>query len=85
MSWIRRSIVAAGAFYILLMIAEVISHPEILPGAIAGSVLLGIIAGAFLYHDEGTIHSAEMVFIWVMILLFILYGGLCLAGVIPWI
>lgn len=85
MSWIRTSIVAAVAFYILLMIAEIISHPDVLPAAFFGSVLLGIVAGAFLYHDDHAIHSGEMVLVWAMILLFILYGVLCLAGVIPWI
>ncbi|MDV0441789.1 hypothetical protein [Methanorbis furvi] len=85
MSWIAKGVVAGIAFYILLMAIEVISHPEVLGGAVAGAVLLGILAFVFLAKDEEKIHTGEMILVWVMILLFVVYGVLCWAGAIPWI
>lgn len=85
MNWIPKTVIAAVAFYILLMAAEAVSHPEILAGAVAGSVLLGIVACIFLANREHAVHTGEMVLVWVLILLFVLYGVLCWFGVIPWI
>lgn len=82
---IEKAVVAGVAFYILLMILEVISHPVVLAGAVAGAVLLGILASVFLYSREHAVHTGEMVLVWVMILLFVLYGVLYWFGVIPWI
>ena len=82
MTWIQKAVLASVVFYILLMIAEIISHPQILPGAVAGSILLGIAAGAFLYRNDHRLHSGEMILVWTMILLFVCYGILCMTGVI---
>ncbi len=85
MSWITKAVVLGIAFYVLLMIAEVAVHPEILAGAAVGAVLLAIVAGVFLYQNEHRIHTVEMALVWILVLLFVLYGVLCLTGVIPWI
>lgn len=82
MTWIQKAVLASVAFYILLMVAEIMTHPQILPGAVAGSVLLGVVAGAFLYRDDHNLHSGEMILVWAMILLFVCYGVLCMTGVI---
>lgn len=82
---IEKAVVAGVAFYILLMVLEVISRPAVLAGAVIGAVLLGILASVFLSSREHAVHTGEMVLVWVMILLFVLYGVLCWFGVIPWI
>ena len=82
---IEKAVVAGVAFYILLMVLEVISHPAVLAGAVIGAVLFGILASVFLSSREHAVHTGEMVLVWVMILLFVLYGVLCWFGVIPWI
>ncbi len=82
---IEKAVVAGVAFYILLMALEVISHPAVLAGAVIGAVLLGILASVFLSSREYAVHTGEMVLVWVMILLFVLYGVLYWFGVIPWI
>lgn len=82
---IEKAVVAGVAFYILLMALEVISNPAVLAGAVIGAVLLGILASVFLSSREYAVHIGEMVLVWVMILLFVLYGVLYWFGVIPWI
>ena len=80
MNLIEKAVVAGIAAYILLMAAEIISHPAVLAGAVIGAVLLGIVASVFLSTRE----HAVMILVWAMILLFVLYGVLCWFGVIPW-
>ncbi|HJJ99066.1 MAG TPA: hypothetical protein O0X23_02490 [Methanocorpusculum sp.] len=82
---IERAVVAGVAFYVFLMILEVIIHPAALAGAVAGAVLLGILASVFLSSHEHAVHIGEMILAWVMILLFVLYGVLRSFGVISWI
>lgn len=82
---IAKVVAAAVAFYILLMAFEIISHPAVLAAAVIGAVLLGIVASVFLSSREHAVHTGEMILVWIMILLFVLYGVLCWFGVIPWI
>lgn len=84
MNLIEKAVVAGIAAYILLMAAEIISHPAVLAGAVIGAVLLGIVASVFLSTREHVVHTGEMILVWAMILLFVLYGVLCWFGVIPW-
>ncbi|MDR3101775.1 MAG: hypothetical protein LBU24_00835 [Methanocalculaceae archaeon] len=85
MSWISKGVVAAAAFYILLMVVEVACHPQVFGGVVVGAVLFGVAAGVFLSRSETKIHTVEMILIWVMILLFVVYGVLCWFEAIPWI
>lgn len=85
MNWIPKAVVLVVVFYILLMAAEVVSHPEILAGTVIGAVLLGIVAVVFLAQQEHTVHTGEMALVWILILLFVFYGVLCWFGVNPWI
>lgn len=80
---IEKAVVAGVAFYILLIALGVISHPAVLAEAVIGAVLLGILASVFLFSREYAVHTGEMVLVWVMILLFVLYGVLYWFGVIP--
>ena len=84
MNLIEKAVVAGIAAYILLMAAEIISHPAVLAGAVIGAVLLGIVASVFLSTREHAVHTGEMILVWAMILLFVLYGVLCWFGVIQW-
>ena len=84
MNLVEKAVVAGIAAYILLMAAEIISHPAVLAGAVIGAVLLGIVASVFLSTREHAVHTGEMILVWAMILLFVLYGVLCWVGVIPW-
>lgn len=84
MNLIEKAVVAGIAVYILLMAAEIISHPSVLAGAVIGALLLGIVASVFLSTREHAVHTGEMILVWAMILLFVLYGVLCWFGVIPW-
>ena len=52
MNLIEKAVVAGIAAYILLMAAEIISHPAVLAGAVIGAVLLGIVASVFLSTRE---------------------------------
>jgi hypothetical protein len=61
-------------FYILLMALEITSHPAVFTGMIIGSVLLVVVAKIFLSSSEHTVHTGEMILVWVMILLFLFYG-----------
>lgn len=82
MTWISLAALCGIAFYIILMIIEIFHHPESIFGAIFGSILLGLLAGAFLYKNEHKLHSIEMILLWAMIFLFIGYGALRYIGVI---
>ena len=84
MNLIEKAVVAGIAAYILHMAAEIISHPAVLAGSVIGAVLLGIVASVFLSTREHAVHTGEMILVWAMILLFVLYGVLCWFGVIPW-
>ena len=84
MNLIEKAVVAGIAAYILLMAAEITSHPAVLAGAVIGAVLLGIVASVFLSTRDHAVHTGEMILVWAMILLFVLYGVLCWFGVIPW-
>jgi hypothetical protein len=75
MTWIRRAVVSGAAFYVLLMAAEVFLHPESLFGAVTGCILLGLLASVFLMTREHRLHRGEMILLWVMIFLFVLYAG----------
>jgi hypothetical protein len=69
-------------FYILLMLVEAALYPQMLLGAVLGSVFLGLLATVFVWTNENAKHVVEMVLIWVMIFGFVAYGFLCFGGVI---
>jgi len=70
------------AFYVILMLLEASLHPEILLGAILGSILLGILAAIFVWKSDHAKHLGEVILIWIMVLGFISYGLLCFGGII---
>ncbi|HJJ89635.1 MAG TPA: hypothetical protein O0Y05_01100 [Methanocorpusculum sp.] len=74
-SSIEKVVVTGVAFYVLLMIFETICYPSVLLEATVGSVLLGILTSVFLSSREHAIHTGEMVLVWSMIMLFVLYGA----------
>ncbi|HJJ90428.1 MAG TPA: hypothetical protein O0W88_01005 [Methanocorpusculum sp.] len=74
-SSIEKVVVTGVAFYVLLMIFETICYPSVLLEATVGSVLLGILASVFLSSREHAIHTGEMLLVWSMIMLFVLYGA----------
>ncbi|MEA5037855.1 hypothetical protein SDC9_35862 [bioreactor metagenome] len=70
------------AFYVILMLLEASLHPAILPGAILGSIVLGILAAIFIWKSDHAKHLGEVILIWIMVLGFISYGLLCFGGII---
>ena len=71
---IFKAVLIGAVFYIALMIVEGAMHPEILPAAAVGSVILGFLATVFLWENEHAVHKGEVIILWTMVLLFVAYG-----------
>ena len=71
---IFKAVLIGAVFYIALMIVEGAMHPEILPAAAVGSVILGFLATVFLWENEHAVHKGEVITLWTMVLLFAVYG-----------
>ena len=71
---IFKAVLIGAVFYIALMIVEGAMHPEILPAAAVGAVILGLLATVFLWENENTVHLGEIIILWTMVLLFAAYG-----------
>ena len=71
---IFKAVLIGAVFYIALMIVEGAMHPEILPAAAVGSVILGFLATVFLWENEHAVHKGEVIILWTMVLLFAVYG-----------
>ena len=82
MKYIPFAAAAGAGFYIILMLIESSLHPAALPGALLGSVLLGLLATLFFWKSDHAKHTGEMVLIWVMIFCFIIYRLLRFWGVV---
>lgn len=82
MNYIPLAAVIGSAFYVILMLLESSLHPVVLPGAILGAVLIGILAGMFVWKSDHTKHIGEMILIWVMILGFVIYRLLRFGGIL---
>ena len=82
MNYIPLSVVIGSAFYVILMLLEVFFHPEILPGALLGAVLIGVLATIFIWKNDHTKHQVEMILVWMMIFGFVGYGLLCFGDIL---
>ena len=71
---IFKAVLIGAVFYIALMIVEGAMHPEILPAAAVGAVILGFLATVFLWENEHAVHKGEVIILWTMVLLFAAYG-----------
>ena len=71
---IFKAVLIGAVFYIALMIVEGAMHPEILPAAAVGAVILGLLATVFLWENEHAVHKGEVIILWTMVLLFAAYG-----------
>lgn len=80
--WIPITALLCALFYIIVMIWQSISVPEILPAAITGSLLLAVLASLFFVRNEKGIHIGETVLLWAMVMSFVVYGVLRLMGVL---
>ena len=82
MNYIPSVACISTAFYIILMLLEASLHPATLPGAMAGSILLGILAVIFVWKSDHAKHLGEVILIWIMVLGFIIYGLLRFGGLL---
>lgn len=82
MNYIPLAACISVAFYVVLMLLEASLHPAILPGAMIGAVLLGILAAAFVWKSDHAKHLGEVILIWIMVLGFIIYGLLRFGGLL---
>lgn len=71
---IFKAVLIGAVFYIALMIVEGALHPAILPAAAIGAVILGFLATVFLWENEHAVHKGEVIVLWTMVLLFVVYG-----------
>ncbi|MBE6506461.1 MAG: hypothetical protein E7Z72_00850 [Methanocorpusculum parvum] len=71
---IFKAVLIGAVFYIALMVVEGAMHPAILPAAAVGAVLLGLLATVFIWENEHTVHLGEIIVLWAMVLLFVVYG-----------
>lgn len=79
---ISKMILVCSVLYIVLMLAESALHPEILFGAVVGSVLLAALSSVYFVKSEHAIHIGEVILLWIPVLLFVIYGALCAGGVL---
>ncbi len=74
MNYIPFTAAAGAGFYIILMLIESSLHSAVLPVALLGSLLLGLLATLFVWKSDHAKHTGEMVLVWVMIFCFVIYG-----------
>ncbi|MDN7013268.1 hypothetical protein FGW20_09480 [Methanoculleus sp. FWC-SCC3] len=82
MNALRLLITAGAAFYIAIFLVQVVQDGSLAGQALAGVVLLAVVAALTWMHDELALKRYETALLWVMVLGFLTYAAANAAGVL---
>ncbi|ABN57112.1 membrane-bound hydrogenase subunit ehaK [Methanoculleus marisnigri JR1] len=82
MNALRLLITAGAAFYVVVFLVQVARDASVAGQALAGVVLLAVVAGLTWMHDELALNRYEVALLWVMVLGFPAYAAAIALGVL---
>jgi uncharacterized membrane protein len=79
---IREVILLGGAIYLVILAVQLFQVPSEALGVVIAASILTLATGLYWYDNHHRIHTWELVALWSVVLLFLVYGLLKYAGVL---
>jgi uncharacterized membrane protein len=79
---IREVILLGGAIYLVILAVQLFQVPSEALGVVIAASILALATGLYWYDNHYRIHTWELVALWSVVLLFLVYGLLKYAGVL---
>jgi uncharacterized membrane protein len=79
---IREVILLGGAIYLVILAVQLFQVPSEALGVVIAASILALATGLYWYDNHHRIHTWELVALWSVVLLFLVYGLLKYAGVL---
>ncbi len=79
---IREVILGGGVIYLAILAIQFLQRPSEALGAVIAASVLALATGLYWYDNHHRIHTWEMVALWSVVLLFLVYGLVKYAGIL---